>query len=78
MDKIRIINQLKNTVGYNESDNRVEYLKGAGMALDKAIAEHEMVTKSMDARYSHLEDQAMRAKRVLSDFNVLLRLGEDD
>lgn len=73
MNKESILNQLKNTVGYHESDNKVEYLKGAGMAIDKCVDLHELVCQNKNNHIDNLEDELTRIKKTLWHFDELIR-----
>jgi hypothetical protein len=73
MNKIKMINSLKNTVGYNESDNKAEYLKGAGMALDKALLCHELVIGNQSRAIHSLKAELSQIKRVVGQFGNLVK-----
>ena len=73
MNKLRIINELKRTVGYNESDDKTEYLKGAGMAIDKCMAEYTEVVSGKNRTIDNQDTQLSKVKQTIGEFDALLR-----
>lgn len=73
MEKEKVIAQLMNTVGYNESDHRTEYLKGAGMAFDKCDVEFALLKSNTSTTIFQLEKELEQIKRVISQFGNLVK-----
>jgi hypothetical protein len=78
MNKDKIIIHLKRTVGFRESDNRNEYLKGAGMAIDQCMAEHKLIVDNMNSKNGRLQARLARVKKTVQTFGELLKWSEED
>jgi hypothetical protein len=64
------LNSLRNRVGYRESDNREEFMKGAKMALEIAIPDFRLRMKRLSSdvdREAHYKDIAIKDIRTLVD-----------
>ena len=73
MKRETIIAQLKRTVGYHESDDKTEYEKGAGMAIDACVVIHEQVAKNQSREIHRLNAELSQIKRVVGQFGNLVK-----
>lgn len=78
MEKEKVIAQLMNTVGYNESDDKAEFLKGAGMAFDKCDVEYALLKSGTsttifqrDKELDEVKDFAQSLQKFLNCYGAL-------
>lgn len=53
-DKQKIERDIKNTVGYNEADNKKDFMVGASVAISKLEAHYESLISSLNIKITLL------------------------